>query len=424
MGKRCHRHAGDVGQPRTEGPGTVPTDNVGASRHRRRLPGSRHRPQPRAPGRAGLRRRRRVFDRALLALRDVFGARQRPARRAGDRPKPARGRTTARPEAVGCCSRRATRPWHACLVTATCCRSSSACRRRPGRWSAGRGTSATPTVSREELGIPAPRTWYPRSLEELREIDAEPPLVIKPAIKEHFIYVTKVKALRADTPGRARHSLRQAYGRRDPAGRGHAAGADSRRRGATSSATARSSRTVEPVGKMVVRRARQHPPDFGRSSTYVETTTCPSSRSPPSAFSQRSTTTDSSSSSTSSTTDGRLYKLLDVNLAHLGLPLDRPPCRASTFPYLLFHDQIEGPVTPCRARAGASWIRLTTDLPTAMQEMIRGRLSARSSVAEREKRRDGGRVRTRRPAAGASRSGAASISLSHPGHERMGVQLR
>lgn len=43
----------------------------------------------------------------------------------------------------------------------------------------------------KELGIPAPRTWYPNDLRELGQIEADPPLVIKPAIKEHFINATK-----------------------------------------------------------------------------------------------------------------------------------------------------------------------------------------------------------------------------------------
>ena len=40
------------------------------------------------------------------------------------------------------------------------------------------------------LGIPTPRMWQVRSAAELDQIDAAGPLVIKPAIKEHFIYAT------------------------------------------------------------------------------------------------------------------------------------------------------------------------------------------------------------------------------------------
>ncbi len=53
----------------------------------------------------------------------------------------------------------------------------------------------------QELGIPTPRTWYPNDFSELEQIEADFPLVIKPAIKEHFLYATKAKAWRAN--GRA-----------------------------------------------------------------------------------------------------------------------------------------------------------------------------------------------------------------------------
>src|SRR5206468_2210117 len=51
----------------------------------------------------------------------------------------------------------------------------------------------------EELKIPVPRTCCPRDIDELRNIDMDLPVAVKPAIKEHFIYATKVKAWRANT---------------------------------------------------------------------------------------------------------------------------------------------------------------------------------------------------------------------------------
>jgi D-aspartate ligase len=59
----------------------------------------------------------------------------------------------------------------------------------------------------DELGIPTPRTWRPADLADVEAIDAAPPFVIKPAIKEHFLYATKAKAWRADT----RDELRASY---------------------------------------------------------------------------------------------------------------------------------------------------------------------------------------------------------------------
>ena len=50
-----------------------------------------------------------------------------------------------------------------------------------------------------ELGIPTPKTWYPHGFADLDAIDAQPPFVIKPAIKENFVYATQDKAWRADS---------------------------------------------------------------------------------------------------------------------------------------------------------------------------------------------------------------------------------
>ena len=51
----------------------------------------------------------------------------------------------------------------------------------------------------ERLSIPVPRTWFPRSEEDLAAIEVDDPVVLKPAIKEHFFYATHAKAWRADT---------------------------------------------------------------------------------------------------------------------------------------------------------------------------------------------------------------------------------
>src|SRR5262249_20617033 len=52
----------------------------------------------------------------------------------------------------------------------------------------------------EKLGIPVPKTWNFRDVDELRTLYAHFPLAIKPAIKENFFYATGAKAWRANTP--------------------------------------------------------------------------------------------------------------------------------------------------------------------------------------------------------------------------------
>ena len=52
----------------------------------------------------------------------------------------------------------------------------------------------------EQLGIPVPRTWNPKSLNDLPDLYPRLPLAIKPAVKENFFYATGAKAWRADSP--------------------------------------------------------------------------------------------------------------------------------------------------------------------------------------------------------------------------------
>ena len=124
-----------------------------------------------------------------------------------------------------------------------------------------------------ELDIPTPTTWYPRGLEELEQITAEFPLAVKPAIKEHFFYATKAKAWRANNHVELRDLFQHLPPRMDPGevmiqdlipGDGN-----------HQFAYCAFFKDQRAIGSMVVRRSRQHPPEFGRASTFVETVDLP-----------------------------------------------------------------------------------------------------------------------------------------------------
>jgi len=123
----------------------------------------------------------------------------------------------------------------------------------------------------------------------------------------------------------------------------------------------------------VAQRRRQHPPDFGRASTFVETIDLPLLE----ALSERFLKAINYYGLVEleyklDPRDGK-YKLLDVNARTWGYhSLGQ---RAGVdFPYLLFADQLSEPVEVCRAKAGFRWLRLVTDLPTGVVEIIHGNL--------------------------------------------------
>lgn len=223
-----------------------------------------------------------------------------------------------------------------------------------------------------ELDIPYPRTWYPAGVPELAAIDAGPPWVIKPAIKETFLHATGAKAWRADDRAELRARFTQAA---EVVGPGEVMvqeliPGDGRHQFACC-AFAKDGRML---ATMVARRRRQHPPQFGRASTFVETVDVPLLE----EFSSRflSAVGYCGLAELEYKFDPRSgeFKLLDVNARTWGYH-SLGAAAGVDFPYLQFADQLGQAVEEGRARAGTSWIRLATDVPTAIVELCAGRLS-------------------------------------------------
>jgi D-aspartate ligase len=224
------------------------------------------------------------------------------------------------------------------------------------------------------LGIPSPRTWLLRDSSELDDFDGEPPLVVKPAIKPRFLQATKDKAWRADT----RKELRALFARAGeivdvpeimvqeliPGG------------GETQFAYCALFKDGRPLASMVARRWRQHPPDFGRSSTYCETVDLPTLE----RLSERylAAVDYYGLVEMEYKLDARTgeYKLLDFNARTWGYHTLGPKAGVD-FPWLLYSDQIGGPPPSPRPRArpGVRWRRFVTDAPTAAVELAARRLS-------------------------------------------------
>ena len=119
-----------------------------------------------------------------------------------------------------------------------------------------------------DLGIPAPLTFYPENLDQLSQMDGlKPPFAIKPAIKEHFLYATKAKAWCAKDHAELKTLFQKAA---DLVGPGEVMVQELIPGGGTQQFSyCAFFRNGEAVGKMVARRRRQHPLQFGRASTYV-----------------------------------------------------------------------------------------------------------------------------------------------------------
>jgi D-aspartate ligase len=226
----------------------------------------------------------------------------------------------------------------------------------------------------QELGIPTPKTWYPQDLAELGRIEADLPVAIKPAIKEHFIYATKAKAWRANTLA----ELAELYGRAAAlVGPGETMIQEFIPGGGQDQfAYCAFFKNGHAIGSMVAQRRRQHPPEFGRASTFVETVDLPILE----TYSERFLKEIGyyglvEMEYKRDPRDGQ-FKLLDFNARTWGYHSLGQQAGVD-FPYMLFADQLGEHVEACKAQVGVRWIRLVTDVPTNVLEVLTGRQNVR-----------------------------------------------
>ncbi len=227
----------------------------------------------------------------------------------------------------------------------------------------------------ERLNIPCPKTFVLKSAEELPTLFDRLPLAIKPAVKENFFYATGDKAWRANTPEqlvslyekaskqiRAEEILIQEI---IPGG------------GNEQYSYCAFARHGVPCCTLTARRARQHPREFGRAATYVETIEAPEIV----EFSERFLRAIDYHGVVEieykrDPRDGQ-YKLLDVNARTWGFH-SIGSVSGVDFPYIVYADQMGSTIESVHARPGVGWLRMVSDIPTAISDLFHGSLTLRT----------------------------------------------
>lgn len=222
------------------------------------------------------------------------------------------------------------------------------------------------------LDIPCPKTFNPKNADDLPSLYSRLPLAIKPAIKENFFYTTGAKAWRANTVEQLNKFYDKATRQIRPEevlvqeiipGDG--------REQYSYCAFVRSGR---PHCTLTARRARQHPREFGRAASYVETVEVPVIEELSERFLKRINYHGLVEIEFKRDPRDGEYKLLDVNARPWGFHGIGSACGVD-FPYLMFADQMGLSVEQVRAKAGVGWLRLLTDIPTAISDLANGSLS-------------------------------------------------
>lgn len=220
----------------------------------------------------------------------------------------------------------------------------------------------------QKLDVPTPRTWLFRNEGNLADIDGHLPVAIKPAIKQHFVQATGDKCWRANTPSQLRQLFLRAerYVPADEIMLQDIIPGD----GAHQFAYCAFFKEGRALASIVVRRRRQHPLEFGRASTYVESVDVPELERLSLRFLSEIDYYGLVELEFKRDPRNGEYCLLDVNGRTWGYHTIGRPAGVD-FPALLFADQLDGTVEPCRGRSGVRWIRLLTDVPTGAVGMLK-----------------------------------------------------
>ena len=133
----------------------------------------------------------------------------------------------------------------------------------------------------------------------------------------------------------------------------------------------------EPIAFLTARRTRQYPIDFGYSSSLVETLDVPEIVAPSRRLLAAIRYTGLVEVEYKLDVRNGRFKLLDINprlwtWATIGVKA------GIDFPYLLWRTLVGKQVQKRVGRNGVRWVRMSTDVPAAIHEMLRGRLSLSS----------------------------------------------
>ncbi len=224
----------------------------------------------------------------------------------------------------------------------------------------------------ESVGVESPYTRYPRTTIELVAMECEFPLILKPDAKPHENRFTADKAWRIDDRGPLLAAWLEAAS---------LVGTESVMvqeliPGPSEGQYSFAALCHEgvPLASLVARRTRQYPREFGHSSSLVETVEAP-------GVERRARTILEALrweglvevEFKRDVRDGS-YKLLDIN-GRLWTWHGLGPAAGIDFPYLAWRLAQGVPVEPVRAQAGVRWIRLATDVPSAVRAFRQGELS-------------------------------------------------
>ena len=223
----------------------------------------------------------------------------------------------------------------------------------------------------DRCDIERPKTWHPKSADDLAQLDVTFPVILKPAFKTTMNAFTISKAWRIESRNELITRYAEALDHAEPEAvmvqEIVVGGGDTQLSYAVLADEGRVKASI------TAQRTRQYPMDFGRASTFVETVAdIQVEVAARKLIESMAFTGLVEVEFKRDTRDGQL-KLLDINPRVWGWHSIGPRAGVD-FSYLLWRQCFGLEIEEIRAKPGIRWVRGLTDFPTVAKEIRAGHL--------------------------------------------------
>lgn len=230
----------------------------------------------------------------------------------------------------------------------------------------------------KKLNIPIPTSHFPSSIQEVEELDIRYPVVIKPSIRDNLYPKVHVKAYRINNKQELIKTYRYVSQFIDPS---EIIVQDLIPGGAEvlySFCPFFKNGTI--LTSITARRPRQHPMTFGHASTFAELVHIPKLKEMAEQILQAIDYYGFGEVEFMYDKRDNTYRFLEINPRIWGWH-SLAIAAGADYPAMLYMDVFNQPFEIPRSKETMKWIRLTTDIPTALGEIIKGRLHVRDYLS-------------------------------------------
>ncbi len=223
----------------------------------------------------------------------------------------------------------------------------------------------------ERLNIPIPITFYPGSVEDLEKVTIPFPLIIKPTVMRDFFRKTGKKVFLANNYDELVSLYQKACKIVEP----HELLVQERIPDVANHLYSYCPlyKYDRALARIIAKRSRQHPMDFGQASTFAETVNIPELE----IVGNRilSTMKYYGLCEVEFIQDPRdgIFKFLEINPRIWGWHTLAIRARVN-LPFLLYQDMTDKEPFSDSFKEGVKWVRLMTDIPTVIQEIVKRRM--------------------------------------------------